>query len=137
MCSEWISESYLTRKHIACLTCACARAQPGAQWHRGRALLARRAGVAGGAVRCRGESLDHLGHLSADGCMRPWLPSYANLPRRAHAYIYCRLYSSSPQKGLARPTGCPSMQACPGACLPYPLFAPLTLHAVVRPLQSQ
>ena len=51
-----------------------------AQWHRGRALLARRSGVFSSAV-CRNESLDALGHLSSDGCMRPWLPSYANLPK--------------------------------------------------------
>lgn len=29
---------------------------------------------------CRNESLDVLGHLSSDGCMRPWLPSYASVP---------------------------------------------------------
>ena len=66
----------------------CVLAQtPQQQWHRGRALLARRSGVHGGPVHCRSESLDHLGHLSADGCMRPWLPSYANLPRRARRLI--------------------------------------------------
>ena len=51
-----------------------------AHWHRGRALLARRSGVFSSAVCCN-ESLDMLGHLSSDGCMRPWLPSYANLPK--------------------------------------------------------
>ena len=51
-----------------------------AQWHRGRALLARRSGVFSSAV-CRNESWDALGHLSSDGCMRPWLPSYASLPK--------------------------------------------------------
>ena len=34
---------------------------------------------------CRNESLDALGHLSSDGCMRPWLPSYANLPKPQEA----------------------------------------------------
>lgn len=43
------------------------------------ALLRRRAGVLAPA-RCRDESLDALGHLSSDGFMRPWLPSYANVP---------------------------------------------------------
>lgn len=28
--------------------------------------------------RCRSESIDTLHHLSGDGFMRPWLPSYAN-----------------------------------------------------------
>ncbi|CAL5222142.1 g4463 [Coccomyxa viridis] len=51
-------------------------------WHMNRPLLARRSGVFQSAI-CRSESLDVLGHLSSDGCMRPWLPSYANLPKAA------------------------------------------------------
>ncbi len=43
-------------------------------WHGGS--LAPRAGGAG----CRGDSLDSLQHLSRDGFMRSWLPSYANVP---------------------------------------------------------
>ena len=38
--------------------------------------LAPRAGGGG----CRGDSLDSLQHLSRDGFMRSWLPSYANVP---------------------------------------------------------
>ncbi len=41
------------------------------QWHMNRPLLARRSGVFQSAI-CRNESLDVLGHLSSDGCMRPW-----------------------------------------------------------------
>ncbi|CAL8465377.1 g4913 [Coccomyxa elongata] len=54
------------------------------QWHRGRALLARRSGLVTPAL-CRNESLDLLHHLSSDGFSRPWLPNYANLPQRAAA----------------------------------------------------
>ncbi len=45
------------------------------------ALLRRHAGVFAPA-RCRDESLDALRHLSSDGFMRPWLPSYAAPPAR-------------------------------------------------------
>ena len=68
-------------RYSRALRCRVAQPAPAAaQWHRGRALLARRSGVYSSAV-CRNESLDTLGHLSSDGCMRPWLPSYANLPK--------------------------------------------------------
>lgn len=44
-------------------------------------LLAARSGVHQPAL-CRHESLDWLGHLSVDGMMRPWLPTYASLGTR-------------------------------------------------------
>ena len=34
---------------------------------------------------CRGESLSRLGHLSSDGMMRPWLPTYSSLAQQAAA----------------------------------------------------
>ncbi|GAB4814514.1 hypothetical protein N2152v2_001560 [Parachlorella kessleri] len=48
----------------------------------GAPLLALRSGVHQPAL-CRGESLDRLGHLSVDGMMRPWLPTYASLGAKA------------------------------------------------------
>ena len=45
-------------------------------------LLALRSGLHQPA-RCRGESLDRLGHLSVDGMMRPWLPTYSSLGAKA------------------------------------------------------
>lgn len=66
-----------------------------AQWHRGRALLARRSGVLTPAL-CRNESLDLLHHLSSDGFSRPWLPNYANLPQRAAAALQQQQQQSAP-----------------------------------------
>ncbi|KAK9805500.1 hypothetical protein WJX72_001649 [[Myrmecia] bisecta] len=45
------------------------------------ALLQQRSGIVTPAM-CRHESLDSLMHLSSDGCMRSWLPTYANLPNK-------------------------------------------------------
>ena len=57
---------YRCRYAVAALTTRFAL-----QWHKNRPLLARRSGVFQSAM-CRNESLDVLGHLSSDGCMRPW-----------------------------------------------------------------
>jgi hypothetical protein len=90
-------------------------------WHAGRALLARRAGVWGGPVQCRGESLDRLGHLSADGCMRAWLPSYANLPRRAHrAFQHSVVYTQALLSSV-------SQASTPQVCVPIRMAAPCRL----------
>ena len=79
--AELGADAGATFAHSRALRSRAAQPPPAdAQWHRGRALLARRSGVFSSAV-CRNESLDALGHLSSDGCMRPWLPSYANLPK--------------------------------------------------------
>ena len=79
--AELGADAGATFAHSRALRSKAAQPPPAdAQWHRGRALLARRSGVFSSAV-CRHESLDALGHLSSDGCMRPWLPSYANLPK--------------------------------------------------------
>lgn len=48
--------------------------------HHRAPLLRGRSGINGPAI-CRYESLDSLGHLSIDGFMRPWLPSYSNVPK--------------------------------------------------------
>ena len=52
------------------------------QWHKNRPLLARRSGAFQSAI-CRNESLDVLGHLSSDGCMRPWCALAPSLLRNA------------------------------------------------------
>lgn len=36
-------------------------------------------------MMCRGESLSRLGHLSSDGMVRPWLPTYSSLGQQARA----------------------------------------------------
>ncbi len=51
-----------------------------------RPLLRTRALLGNGAA-CRDESLDSYGHLSADGCMRTWIPSYANTTPRVGGQV--------------------------------------------------
>ena len=81
------------------------------QWHHGRALLARRSGVFSSAV-CRNESLDALGHLSSDGCMRPWLPSYANLPKPQETSAAASLHEVLAHCKLCQPS-CSAADALP------------------------
>ena len=79
--AELGADAGATFAHSRALRSRAAQPPPAdAQWHPGRALLGRRSGVFPSAL-FRNESLDALGHLSSDGCMRLWLPSYANLPK--------------------------------------------------------
>ncbi|PSC70311.1 RNA polymerase subunit sigma-70 [Micractinium conductrix] len=48
-------------------------------------LLGSGRGAAAGLCSRRRESLSRLGHLSSDGMMRPWLPTYSSLGKQAAA----------------------------------------------------
>ena len=101
-----------TSRYTGALRSRAAQPQAAAaQWHRGRALLARRSGVFSSAV-CRNESLDALGHLSSDGCMRPWLPSYANLPKPQET---C---AAPPHEVLSHRDLAAKLQCCSSVILP-------------------
>lgn len=70
--------------HSACAHSTCTQ-QATAGMSRPRRPLLRARALLGGGAACRGESLDSYGHLSADGCMRSWIPSYSNTQPRTSA----------------------------------------------------
>ncbi|KAL4428393.1 hypothetical protein ABPG75_002482 [Micractinium tetrahymenae] len=90
------------------------------------ALLAPRSGVQQPAL-CRGESLSRLGHLSSDGMMRPWLPTYSSLGKQAAA---AARGAAGPARGPAAGAG--SSDVCFVEVQPVPRWRTLLRVAAGR-----